>query len=216
MSSSLSRRLTWTGVFAVTFAYVESAVVVYLRAIYYPDGFVFPIKLTPDALAAVEVGREAATIAILLAAGALAGSDLWERFLLFCIAFGIWDVFYYVWLWVFLRWPPSLLTWDVLFLVPVPWLGPVLAPVLVAGAMIACPAVLLRLKSRGARLSFGRGVWAAAVAGGAIVLVSFMLDFRAAIEGTMPPPFRWWLFGAGMAVALAAFASGVRSLRREA
>jgi len=215
VSAPFSRRLVWTGVFAVAFAYVESAVVVYLRAIYYPEGFAFPITLVPDALSSVEIGREAATIVMLIVAGALAGSDLWERFLLFCIAFGVWDIFYYVWLWVFLRWPPSLLTWDILFLLPVPWVGPVLAPVLVAVAMIACCGMLLRIKARGVRLSFGPGVWALAVAGGLVVLASFMIDFRSAIDGTMPQPFRWWLFGAGMAAGLAAFAAGVRGLRAE-
>ena len=216
MGSSLPRRLAWTGLFAVTMAYVESAVVVYLRAIYYPGGFSFPITILPDAMAAVEIGREAATILMLVAFAALAGADLWERFLLFCLTFGVWDIFYYVWLWIFLRWPPSLLTWDILFLIPVPWVGPVLAPVLVSAAMIACSLVLLRLKSRGTRLAFGGGPWSVGVAGGVLVLISFMLDFRAAMDGTMPPPFRWGLFGAGMATALAAFAAGVRKLRRPA
>ena len=82
------------------------------------------------------MGREAATLVMLLGVAMLAGTDRWDRIALFCIAFGVWDIAYYVWLWVFLRWPPSLLTWDVLFLIPVPWVGPVVAPVIVSVVMI--------------------------------------------------------------------------------
>lgn len=211
----MRRRLLWVLSFAVTFAWVESAIVVYLREIYYPDGFVFPIVIVPDWIAGVELGREAMTILMLFAVGALAGSDKWERFLFFSLAFGVWDIFYYVWLWVFLRWPPSLFTWDVLFLIPIPWIGPVLAPILIAMAMSAGSIYLIYLKSGGVTIRFSAGTWTAAVAGGLICLVSFMLDFRAVLEGKMPPPFRWWLFGAGMALALAAYTAGViRLIRR--
>jgi hypothetical protein len=206
----MTRRLIWLTVFALTMAYIESAVVVYLRELYYPEGFRFPIVIIIDRVAAIEIGRELATILMLLAVGALAGADRWERFLFFCIGFGIWDIFYYVWLWVFLRWPDSLLTWDVLFLIPVPWMGPVLAPLLVAAAMVIFPAWLLRLKGRGAVLSFSPRLWTLAIAGGLIVILSFTLDFRAALAGEMPPPFRWGLFATGMMIALIAVGVGIR------
>lgn len=210
----MTRRLVWLSAYAVAMAYVESAVVVYLRAIYYPQGFAFPIVLIPDRMAAIEVGRELATIVMLLGAGILAGSDRWERFLAFCHAFGVWDVFYYLWLYVFLGWPPSLLTWDILFLIPVPWIGPVLAPVLIAAAMSAGSLWLLALKARGAELRFPWPLWALAVAGGAIVLLSFTLDFRVVLEGRRPPPFRWWLFGLGFGMGAAALLAGARRLGR--
>ncbi|HEY3177097.1 MAG TPA: hypothetical protein VGK94_15195 [Candidatus Polarisedimenticolia bacterium] len=69
------RRLLWLAVFAAAMAYVESAVVVYLRGIYYPGGFSFPIVIIPDRMAAIEIGREAATLVMLAGVSLLAGSD---------------------------------------------------------------------------------------------------------------------------------------------
>ena len=99
----MRRRLTWLTIYAVAMAYLESAVVVYLRAIYYPHGFDFPLAPMPPGMAAIEIGREAATLIMLLGVAALAGADRWERFLAFCVAFGVWDIFYYAWLWIFIR-----------------------------------------------------------------------------------------------------------------
>ena len=154
--TSVRRRLIWLSAYAVAMAYVESAVVVYLRAIYYPEGFSFPIVIIPDAMTWIEVGREAATLIMLVGVSLLAGADRWERFLFFCTAFGVWDIFYYVWLRVFLGWPTSLLTWDILFLIPVPWIGPVLAPILISVGLICGGIWLLWLKSRGEVLGFSR------------------------------------------------------------
>ncbi|MFQ5876303.1 MAG: hypothetical protein ACE5JH_01230 [Acidobacteriota bacterium] len=211
----MRRRIVWLALFALAMAYLEAAVVVYLRELYYPEGFRFPIVIILDRLAAIEIGREAATIVMLLAAGAMAGEDRWERFLFFCLTFGIWDILYYAWLWAFLRWPPSLLTPDVLFLIPVPWVAPVLAPVLVAAMMIAASSVLLRLKAGGTVLRYPRPLWAIVIAGGLMVISSFVIDFRAALEGAAPPPFRWGLFGAGLAASAVALAVGIRAqLRR--
>ncbi len=130
------RRLTWLGIYATVMAFVESAVVVYLRLHYYPGGFRFPMRMIPEWVGAIEIGREVATLVMLLAVSVLAGEDRWERFLGFCFSFGVWDIFYYIWLWVFLQWPPSLFTFDVLFLIPVVWVGPVLAPVIVAVLLV--------------------------------------------------------------------------------
>lgn len=192
--------------FAVAFAFVESAVVAYLRFLYYPGGFTFPLAPMPPDRYAIEVGREAATLVMLWAAAWLAGRDRRERFLCFSIAFGVWDIFYYVWLRVMLGWPSSLLEWDVLFLIPVPWFGPVLAPVAVSAGLIGGSLILLRLDRRGARLPFLRSSWAAAILGGAIVLWTFMRDWRAAIENRWPAPYPWTLFCAGMALGILALA----------
>lgn len=204
--------LVWPAVYATAMAFVESAVVVYLRAIYYPDGFAFPIVLIADRMALIEIGREAATLTMLLSVAWLAGRDRWERFLLFCFMFGVWDILYYVWLWAFLGWPSSLLTWDILFLIPVPWIGPVLAPVLVSLALIAGSVALLRAKARGAVLRFARWHWTLAIAGGLLVLLSFMIDHRVVVEGLIPHPFRWGLFLSGLAIAVAATLLGARSM----
>jgi hypothetical protein len=209
-----TRRLAWLSLYAIAMAFVESAVVVYLRAIYYPDGFAFPLVRIPDRMAAVEVARELATVVMLGSVAWLAGRDRWHRFLHFCLLFGVWDIFYYVWLWVILGWPPSLLTWDILFLIPIPWIGPVLAPVAISVGLIVGAVHLLRLRSRGVALRFAASHWAAAMAGGALVLLSFTLDFQAVLAQQHPPPFRWWLFGSGLALGVGALLSGTRRLVR--
>src|SRR6266511_3308216 len=129
------RLLPWLIIYAVAMAYVESAVVVYLRALYFPQGFAFPLVPLPPDMLAIEIGREVATLVVLLGVAMLAGPERWDRLLVLGVIFGVWDLFYYVWLWVLLRWPPSPLTWDVLFLIPVPWTGPVLAPAVVSAVL---------------------------------------------------------------------------------
>lgn len=210
--STHSRRLTWLATFCIAMAYVESAVVVYLRTIYYPAGFSFPLVLIEPPMGAIEVGREAATLVMLLAVAAAMSTERWGRFLFFAFSFGIWDIFYYVWLWVFLGWPPSLLTWDILFLIPVPWIGPVLAPCIVSVGLIVGSLLLLERRQRGQRLYFAARLWGLAVTGGALVLLSFMLDFRVVLEQEPLPPFRWVLFGVGIACGVTALALGLRSL----
>ena len=208
----IQQRLIWLTVYAVAMAYLESAVVVYLRVIYYPEGFSFPFVLIEPGMAAIEVGREAATLVMLLGVTAAMSIDRWEWFLAFCLSFGIWDIFYYVWLWVFLGWPPSLLAWDILFLIPVPWVGPVLAPVIVSVALSLGSLLLLRRKRRGTRLSFPPWLWGLAVTGGGLVLLSFTLDFRLILAQMEPPPFRWGLFTAGVTSGAVAVALGVSQL----
>lgn len=206
------RLLPWLILYAVAMAYVESAVVVYLRALYYPHGFAFPLAPIPPAMAAVEIGREAATLAMLLGVAILAGTKRWERFLAFCVSFGVWDLFYYVWLRVLLGWPPSLLTWDVLFLIPVPWIGPVLAPVLVSVALVVGGVLLLRRGARGEPYTFALPLQVLLLAGALLVLASFMLDFRVALSLSRmdPPPFRWGLFGAGVSLGVVALVLALR------
>jgi hypothetical protein len=212
----VTRRIIWLITFAVAMAYVESAVVVYLRTIYYPHGFSFPLVLLPPDMVAIEMGRELATLVMLLGVAVLAGADRWDRILLFCIAFGVWDIAYYLWLWVFLRWPPSLLTWDVLFLIPVPWIGPVVAPVIVSVVLIVGALLLLRRRAGGPAggepVSFPVSLRMLVLAGGALVLGSFIVDFQLVVRQMEPPPFRWKLFGTGVALAVVAL---VLALRRK-
>jgi hypothetical protein len=191
-------------------AYVESAIVVYLRAIYYPQGFAFPLVAIPAGMLAIEMGREIATLLMLFGVAMLAGGDRWDRLLAFCLSFGVWDLSYYGWLYVFLRWPPSLLTWDILFLIPVPWIGPVLAPALVSVVLVTGALLLMRKRARGEPVVFPVPLRIVALAGAALVLASFTLDFQSVLRQMEPPPFRWGLFGAGVALAVAALVPPVR------
>ena len=192
------RRTLWVACYAVAMAAVESAVVVYLRALHTGDAPLSVLQYAlPDRLVLIEVGREVATLVMILAVAALAARSAREAFLYFALMFGVWDVLYYIWLWVFIGWPPSLLTWDILFLIPVPWLGPVLAPVIVSLCLVIGALWLL------ARPSFvvPRRAWTFAILGAVLILLSFTVDFRYALARVDPPRFRWELFGAGLVVA---------------
>ena len=141
--------LTWLAAFAVAMAYVEAAVVAYLRLLYYPDGFVIEgaasLEPVPPAVLAIEIGREAATIVMLAAVALLsAGKSWWERLAHFMWAFALWDIFYYVWLYALLRWPSGPTTIDVLFLIPRPWIAPVFVPVAASLLMIGAALAILR------------------------------------------------------------------------
>jgi hypothetical protein len=156
---SIIRNWVWVVVFAVAFAWVESAVVVYLREIYFDGGFGFPLvikwedgKRIIDFLVRIEFGREIATIIMLVAVGWIAGKNGFQRFCFFMIVFGIWDIFYYIWLYVMVRWPESLMTWDILFYVPLPWVGPVITPVMIAIAMVVAGTLIIYYDEKGYKI----------------------------------------------------------------
>jgi len=147
------KRFLWVVAFGIGFAYVEAAVVVYLREIFYPQGFTFPLsdllsEYRGIRLYATEVGRELATLVILITSSVLIGSNFRTRLACFLTLFAVWDIFYYVWLKVLLNWPATFMDWDILFLIPLPWAGPVLAPVLISLLMLLIAGALLYRDSR--------------------------------------------------------------------
>jgi hypothetical protein len=162
---------------------------------------------------AVEVGREIATMVMLLAVAWIGGRQAWERFGLFCVAFGVWDVFYYAWLKVLLNWPAGLLDWDVLFLIPLPWIGPVIAPLLVSCAMISCGAAIALRVRRGFPFQPPLSSWIAALAGCAILLYSFMHDTDATLRQRFPAPYRLDLLLIALFLFAAAFTRALRPPR---
>jgi hypothetical protein len=202
--------MTRTGVavlaFGIAFGYVEAAVVVDLRtALGLPLPATFPLTEATgptERLALIEVGREFATLVMLVAIGLGVGRKRWEWLAWTAVAFGAWDIAYYGWLWVFVGWPASPFDWDLLFLIPVPWTGPVLAPVLVSAALVAFGLVA------GARYRTGRDPHVdrrsilAGIIGGGLVLLSFTFDAPRIMGGGIPESFPWPLFGAGILVAL--------------
>jgi hypothetical protein len=160
-------------------AYVESAAVLYLRTIY---GGVDPVgpRHTPfDPLPDfvwIEIGREAATLVMLGAVGYLAGTRLAGRIGAFAVAFGVWDIFYYVFLWLFAGWPASPLAPDVLFLIPLPWWGPVLSPVLLAALIVVAGAAAMARELGDGLPKPRRGDMLAVFVGGGLCLVAFMAN----------------------------------------
>ena len=201
------RNALWVSCYAIAMAAVESAVVVYLRALHTGAAPLSVLQYQlPAHLLAIEVAREAATLVMLIAVAAVASRNAWEGLLYFALAFGLWDIFYYVWLWVFIGWPPSLLTWDVLFLIPVPWLAPVLAPLIVSLCLVA--GALWLLSSSALRLS--RISWVLAIVGSVIVLLSFTVDYRYALTRADPPRFRWEIFWPGIVIGVGGVVWGSR------
>jgi hypothetical protein len=199
--------LIWIVIFAIAMGYMEAGVVVYLREIYYPSGFVFPLKTINARDIGVELCREAATLLMLVGIGILTGRTSMQRFAFFLLAFGVWDIFYYVFLKLILGWPVSLLTWDILFLLPVLWVGPVLAPCILSLTMIALAVVILLLEKKRGKVALPAKVTAGLIAGSLIVIASFCQDplrhlsaFNGLNPSYLPGRFLWGLFIAGEAV----------------
>ncbi len=151
---NIAKKLVVSVILGIGLAYIEAAVVVYLRAIFYPEGFDFPLPEFGSsslwmALLTTEIGREAATLVVLLSSSYLIGSNLRSRLACFLTLFAIWDIFYYVWLKVLLNWPASIMDWDILFLIPSPWAGPVLAPVIISVTMLLMALAILYREGHG-------------------------------------------------------------------
>ncbi len=177
MMKNLNSKLILVGIFAVAMGFMESAVVVYLRAIYYPDGFTFPLQSIDGYIGITEILREAATMIMLLGIGFLAARKGIERFAWFIFAFAIWDIFYYVFLKLILGWPESLLTWDILFLIPLTWVGPVLAPIINSLTMLLLALVILSYSGKTSAFRIGSLNWGLLIIGALIIMINYMEDY---------------------------------------
>ena len=210
--------------FGLSFGYVEAATVSYLRALfdpvrqrYYPGRSpddLFPLlSLNQVVLAGheylriveIEHVREAATLALLAAVAIAVGRSADQSFAAFLIAFGVWDLSFYAFLKLLIHWPASLLTWDVLFLVPVPWAAPVLAPLLVSLSMIGAGLLYLTRDSGGRVMRWSLLNRLGILAGAVIVILTFTLDFRNISAGGIPHDFHWSLFLFGETIGLTSF-----------
>jgi hypothetical protein len=196
--------LAWLAVFATAFGYIEGAVAHYLRMHLYPAGFDDSISLVVDIhTLAVEVGREICTLLLLIAVAALTRGPFVRRLASFAYAFGIWDLSYYAALRIFEGWPSSPYDWDLLFLVPVPWFGPVLAPMLISAiGVVGGLSVHLILDHRGRLVVPWTGL---VLVNAALVAweISFMAHGGPGTE--FPSHYRWWLFDLGVASCFAGY-----------
>jgi hypothetical protein len=209
--------------FGSAFGYLEAAVVSYLRYLhapvlhsFYPARSIndlFPL-LTPDEAAQAgtqerkvrltEIGREASTILMLAAVALAISTNLGQWVAAFAIAFGVWDITFYLFLKVLLDWPASLDTWDILFIIPVPWVAPVIAPVTVSAAMVLAGIWHLRREATHP-VALGVRNWLGLFAGAAVIVISFALDHANISAGGLPRPFHWTVFAAGMAIGLGGY-----------
>jgi hypothetical protein len=211
-----ARRWIAVIVYALAMALVESAVVSYLRA---PFKVVDPYQPTPVEIPAwvisTEVAREAATLVMLAMVGWLAGQSRRSRVGYFLITFGVWDILYYVFLVPLTGWPRSVMDWDILFLIPLPWWGPVLAPVCISALMVVGGTLITQFEQKENTPWPDRWSWKMSLAGAVVALYVFMADaIRVAGEGyeaiqtVRPTWFNWPLF----VVALALMATPITDM----
>jgi hypothetical protein len=201
---SLRTRLTIVVAFAIAMAWVEAASVYYIRALVDRiepyQAAPLPLGSMNGSLGAVELWREGATLVMIATLGLLAGSTWRNRAGYAAVAFGVWDIFYYVFLRLISGWPRTLLDWDILFLLPLPWWGPVLAPISIALVMILWGTLATQSVTGDDTLG-GRWSWALGSTGIVLALAVFMIDAWRALPGgreavmqVLPTRFNWPLF----------------------
>jgi hypothetical protein len=184
------KRFTQLFIFALAMGLLEAIVVVYARELYYPEGFQFPLTLLPEKIIYIEYLREITTMVMLVCIGIVAGHTKLQRFSFFLFAFGVWDIFYYTGLKLLLNWPASLLTWDILFLIPIPWIGPVLAPLLCSLGFIGISLFLEHYQAKGKLRALSNLELAILWTGALVIIISFAWDFASIIlNGGFLPRF---------------------------
>jgi hypothetical protein len=203
--------------FSISMGLLETAVVVYLRALYYPEGFQFPIITLGTTILKTELFRELATLIMLASIGYMNGENKHQRIAAFMYSFAIWDIFYYVFLKVFLNWPASILAWDLLFLLPVPWIGPVLAPCIISLTMISIYIIMVSRGNQGFQVKLDKTFWRLTLLGFSMILYTFMhdsvqtlnelskldsFDLLKDIRSLIPKQFNWPFFLLGESVCV--------------
>jgi hypothetical protein len=190
-------------------AYLEAAVVVYLRRIFGITELTNALGAFDGQISRIEIGREAATLTMLFAISMIAGINMQSRIGHFLLSFGVWDIFYYVWLKVFLNWPATFFDYDLLFLLPLPWWGPILTPLLLALIMTVTGLRLVNLDQLGIKVHFLWADWVILIAGILIVLYAFMADALAALScetailvQLQPTGFQWPVYSVGLFLIL--------------
>jgi hypothetical protein len=139
-------KLTLLAIFGIAMAHLEGVVVVYLRkalGMLDSESNKESIEKFPKRYLKIEMTREAATIIMLFVIAYLTGTSWPEKGVFFLWTFAFWDLFYYVSLYVLIKWPPDFRTIDVLFLIPKPWIAPVWFPIGVSGLTILIIALLV-------------------------------------------------------------------------
>ena len=226
ISSEIINKIWKTAVFALAMGFFEAILVIYLRELYYPEGFEFPLKLIEPSIFSFELIRELATIIMLVCIGLLAGKTGLQQFGFFLFSFAVWDLFYYCGLKLLIGWPDSLLTWDILFLIPITWIGPILAPVICSISMIYMAVLLFSGETAKRHFKLISHEWVLIISGAVIIFISFISDyiqllakgdylnklpslttnqdFINDLTSYMPEDFRWGIFLLGEVLIISA------------
>jgi hypothetical protein len=164
-----NKTLIILAILAIAMAYLEATVVIYLRKLFglanqtsFPSlfsqqdialslGFVSFLKAESalkmfgtHKLLLIEQLREVSTIIMLICVAWVTERHWSARAGVFLFTFGVWDIFYYLFLYIWLRWPPSITTPDILFLIPSPWLAPVFVPLTISILLVIIGAILFQ------------------------------------------------------------------------
>ena len=209
-------------VFAVAMAWIEAATVFYLRTLV---GRVKPYQPDPlpaqGLLGTTELFREAATLVMLAAVGWLAGSNRRSRLAYGVIAFGVWDIWYYIFLKQMTGWPSSWLDWDILFLIPLPWWGPVIAPLSISLLLVLSGTIMSQFDAPDRPIWPGNSTLSLGLLGISLCLFVFMADALAAVKRgpeavrtVLPTQFNWPLFSLAMLLMLVPVLDMARQLCR--
>lgn len=200
-------RISSVIIFAMAMGLLEAICVVYIRQIIFPpDGNITNIPIT-DFNFAVEAIREAMTIIMLTTTSILAAYNVRTRLAMFFLAFGTWDILYYIGLRLFLQWPTSIVDWDTLFLIPVSWYSPVLVPVLISLYFIFGSIFIILHEGNGIKLRFNFPVVFLQFSAFIVWYYSFIKDSAMISEfGYGNAEYSWTLFFLGFALGVASLA----------
>ncbi len=223
-TSRLTSLFVIVAIFSIAMSWMESSTVAYLRTLV---NRVEPYQRSPlpmtNAFGMTEIAREAATLVMLITVAWLAGKSWKTRLGFFMLAFGIWDIFYYLFLKIIVGWPHSLFDWDILFLIPLPWWGPVLSPMLISLVLIIVGSLLVLSEFNEWKFPPGKLIWCSYFCGIIAALYVFMADsFKnlgcgysgAVVE--LPTQFNWRVFLlALLLMAMPVLAFGIRLIMGE-
>jgi len=199
-------RLTLILLFACAMGLLEAICVIYLRRLIMPVGV--ESGQAPAHLGRpVELIREACTIVMLATVAWLAGTNARSRLAAFFVMFGVWDILYYAGLKGLANWPSAWLQWDCLFLIPKPWYGPVLAPVLISAYFVFVCGLVFLLEESGRKTQVPALSWSLQAVGLALWYWSFVKDSGAiaAVHGYRGVVYSWPLFVCGLLCCAAGF-----------
>jgi hypothetical protein len=195
---------------------LEAICVAYIRQIIFPpDGNIANTPIS-DFNFTLEAIRESMTIIMITTLSILAAFNWRTRLAMFFLAFGIWDIFYYVGLKIFLDWPATIMDWDTLFLIPVAWYSPIIVPVLISTYFIIGSIFIILHESNGTNLRFNFTVVILQFLGFAVWFYSFVNNSAMISEnGYANVEYSWALFFLGLIFGIssliAAFMLGKKS-----
>ncbi|MCX6383996.1 MAG: hypothetical protein NTV16_05845 [Actinobacteria bacterium] len=171
-------RYIYLSIFSIALAYLEAAAVIYIRQLLYPQGFQFPITSSLSSfILHIEILREFSTLIIIFSVALLAGKKFIDRFAYLIYIFAVWDIFYYVFLKLTIKWPLTFLTWDVLFLIPIPWTSPILFPLLCSVTMLAISIFLYYYFNKYNLHTLSKLEWSLLAVGAFIIFISFIFNY---------------------------------------